>query len=399
MLSASLLQMVVLCAWVLLAGEAGLFSEGGRTVPSDASRKEGTALSSPDPELVHTLHRTLLSRLGLSRLPRPNPATIIPQYMRDLYYFHTGDYDSIQDSSFTHLGRHARDANTVRSFHHLGYLQEVPYPEGRSFHQIVFNLTTIPDREHITSAELRLFREAEVGAGPGLEAVAVYELLEPPGGGGTGRRLLERRLLPGNRSQWESFEVGPAVMNSRAGRHQQRRDLVAFLVELRPGPMPRGRLRVGRSPRESEERAGEPRQPLLVTYGRDGSGGRALGSRPRRHSLKKGARARVRQRNRCRRRPLYVDFERVGWTEWIIAPRGYDAFYCQGECRFPLADHMNSSSHAIVQTLVNSVNTEIPKACCVPTELSPVAMLYLDDDEKVVLKNYQEMAVEGCGCR
>ncbi|XP_060712140.1 bone morphogenetic protein 4-like [Hemiscyllium ocellatum] len=394
MLLASRLQMVVLCAWVLLAGEASLFSEGGKTVPLDESRKEGAAHSLPDPELVHTLHRTLLSRLGLSHLPKPNPAAIIPQYMRDLYHFHTGDYGNIQDSSFTHLGKHTRGANTVRSFHHLDYFQEVPYPKGRGFHQIVFNLTTIPDREHVTSAELRLFREAEIGASPGLDVVAVYELSGPLGRGKMGRRLLERRLLPGNRSQWESFEVGPAVMNLKAG-HQQRRGLVAFLVEMRSGLSPRGRLRVGRSPREAEE----PRWPLLVTYGRDSGGGRALGSRPKRHGLKKGARARVRLRNRCRRRPLYVDFKRVGWTEWIIAPRGYNAFYCQGECRFPLADHMNSSSHAIVQTLVNSVNTDIPKACCVPTELSPVAMLYLDDDERVVLKNYQEMAVEGCGCR
>lgn len=104
-------------------------------------------------------------------------------------------------------------------------------------------------------------------------------------------------------------------------------------------------------------------------------------------------------RNRCRRHPLYVDFNDVGWHKWIIAPSGYDAFFCQGECRFPLADHMNSSSHAMVQTLVNSVNRAVPRACCVPTSLSPIALLYLDPQDRVVLKNYQDMVVEGCGCR
>ncbi|KAL2096060.1 hypothetical protein ACEWY4_008208 [Coilia grayii] len=104
-------------------------------------------------------------------------------------------------------------------------------------------------------------------------------------------------------------------------------------------------------------------------------------------------------RARCRRHPLYVDFKDVGWNKWIVAPSGYDAYFCLGECRFPLADHMNSSSHAMVQTLVNSVNGAVPKACCVPTELSPIAMLYLDQHERVVLKNYQDMVVEGCGCR
>ncbi|KAJ8787849.1 hypothetical protein J1605_005653 [Eschrichtius robustus] len=81
----------------------------------------------------------------------------------------------------------------------------------------------------------------------------------------------------------------------------------------------------------------------------------------------------------------------------------YHAFYCHGECPSPPppppADHLNSTNHEIVQTLVSSVNSKIPKACCVPTELRAISMLYLDENEKVVLKNYQDMVVEGCGCR
>lgn len=103
-------------------------------------------------------------------------------------------------------------------------------------------------------------------------------------------------------------------------------------------------------------------------------------------------------RGRCRRHPLYVDFNDVGWHKWIIAPSGYDAFFCLGECRYPLADHMNASSHAVVQTMVNSVNSAVPRACCVPTSLSPIALLYLDSQDRVVLKNYQDMVVESCGC-
>uniref|UniRef100_A0A3B5R7F0 Bone morphogenetic protein 16 n=2 Tax=Xiphophorus maculatus TaxID=8083 RepID=A0A3B5R7F0_XIPMA len=103
-------------------------------------------------------------------------------------------------------------------------------------------------------------------------------------------------------------------------------------------------------------------------------------------------------RGRCRRHPLHVDFRDVGWHKWIIAPSGYDAFFCLGECRYPLADHMNASSHAVVQTMVNSVNGAVPRACCVPTSLSPIALLYLDNHDRVVLKNYQDMVVESCGC-
>lgn len=39
--------------------------------------------------------------------------------------------------------------------------------------------------------------------------------------------------------------------------------------------------------------------------------------------------------------------------DWIIAPEGYAAFYCEGECAFPLNSYMNATNHAIVQTLVS----------------------------------------------
>ena len=90
----------------------------------------------------------------------------------------------------------------------------------------------------------------------------------------------------------------------------------------------------------------------------------------------------------------------VGWHDWIVAPPGYAANFCSGECNFPLSEHMNGTNHAIVQTLVNSVNpSAVPRACCIPTELSPISMLYLDEYEKVILKNYEDMVVESCGCR
>lgn len=42
--------------------------------------------------------------------------------------------------------------------------------------------------------------------------------------------------------------------------------------------------------------------------------------------------------------------------DWIIAPEGYAANYCDGECSFPLNAHMNATNHAIVQTLVQATH-------------------------------------------
>jgi len=105
-------------------------------------------------------------------------------------------------------------------------------------------------------------------------------------------------------------------------------------------------------------------------------------------------------KNLCQRKPLYVDFKDVGWNDWIVAPLGYPAFYCDGNCPFPLSDNLNATNHAIVQTLVNSVDAKaVPTACCVPTTLSSISMLYLDEFDKTILKQYDDMVVEGCGCR
>lgn len=102
----------------------------------------------------------------------------------------------------------------------------------------------------------------------------------------------------------------------------------------------------------------------------------------------------------CQRQQLYVDFNDVGWNDWIVAPLGYDAYYCDGKCPFPLSDNLNTTNHAIVQTLVHAVDARAaPTACCVPTSLTSISMLYLDEFGKVILKNYDDMVVDGCGCR
>jgi hypothetical protein len=55
----------------------------------------------------------------------------------------------------------------------------------------------------------------------------------------------------------------------------------------------------------------------------------------------------------CQIQTLYVSFKDLKWQDWIVAPDGYGAFYCAGECNFPLNAHMNATNHAIVQTLVH----------------------------------------------
>ena len=39
----------------------------------------------------------------------------------------------------------------------------------------------------------------------------------------------------------------------------------------------------------------------------------------------------------CKKKRLRVNFADIGWGEWIIAPKFFDAFYCDGTCNFPIA--------------------------------------------------------------
>ncbi|XP_019740689.1 bone morphogenetic protein 10 [Hippocampus comes] len=105
--------------------------------------------------------------------------------------------------------------------------------------------------------------------------------------------------------------------------------------------------------------------------------------------------------NHCRRQPLHVDFKDIGWDSWILAPGSYDAYECAGICSFPLTKHVTPTKHAIVQTLIN-INSpqKTARACCVPTKLDPISLLYLDDTGVVTYKHkYEGMAVAECGCR
>ncbi|XP_074834408.1 embryonic growth/differentiation factor 1 [Carettochelys insculpta] len=104
--------------------------------------------------------------------------------------------------------------------------------------------------------------------------------------------------------------------------------------------------------------------------------------------------------NLCKPRRLYISFSDVGWENWIIAPQGYMANYCLGECPFPLTAELNSTNHAILQTMVHSLDPQgTPQPCCVPVRLSPISILYYDNDDNVVLRHYEDMVVDECGCR
>ena len=107
-----------------------------------------------------------------------------------------------------------------------------------------------------------------------------------------------------------------------------------------------------------------------------------------------------RAKSRCQRKTFLVSFAELGWEDWILAPESYHAYHCTGLCQFPLDAALNATNHAILQTIMHVFDPdEVEPACCAPKKLSPIQVLYFDDDSNVILKRYREMVVEYCGCQ
>ncbi|XP_055774414.1 nodal homolog [Salvelinus fontinalis] len=104
------------------------------------------------------------------------------------------------------------------------------------------------------------------------------------------------------------------------------------------------------------------------------------------------------QRPLCRKIDMWVDFDQIGWNEWIVYPKRYNAFRCEGECPTPVDESFSPTNHAYMQSLLRLYHPDrVGCPSCVPTRLSPLSMLYYGDED-LVLRHHEDMIVEECGC-
>ncbi|XP_059200719.1 inhibin subunit beta Ab [Centropristis striata] len=105
----------------------------------------------------------------------------------------------------------------------------------------------------------------------------------------------------------------------------------------------------------------------------------------------------------CCKRQFYVNFKDIGWNDWIIAPSGYHANYCEGDCPNHMAS-FSGSSLSFHSTVINHYRMrgygpfQNTKSCCVPTRLRAMSMLYYNEEQKIIKKDIQNMIVDECGC-
>ncbi|XP_052327946.1 bone morphogenetic protein 8B-like isoform X6 [Oncorhynchus keta] len=347
------------------------------------------------------MQREILSILGLPGRPRPHPPlrppSSAPLFMLDLYHAVSakgdegngmgnwvgglgfGGADGLSGhvshaalptlNTYTApLGTVVSEADTVMSFVNLveqerDLLQPRPY-----WKEFRFDLTPLPQGETVTAAEFRIYKTLTMGqrANRSLH-ISVYEIQRENKHREPELVLLDMQSVPAGQEGWLAFDVTSAsnrwLLHPRSNlgirlyvETEEDRSLSAGWVGL-----------VGR-------RGPRSKQPFMVTFFRASQAPcrppRAVKPNPHKKKPKYDLplpsihdHSHVNSgRQACKRHELYVRFSDRDWKVHLLKP------------------------------------DEVPKACCAPTKLSPISVLFYDDNNNVILKKHRNMVVKTCGC-
>uniref|UniRef100_A0A8C6U3D1 Bone morphogenetic protein 7a n=1 Tax=Neogobius melanostomus TaxID=47308 RepID=A0A8C6U3D1_9GOBI len=347
------------------------------------------------------IQREILSVLGLPHRPRPHVHTkqnAAPMFMLDLYKtistdLHATGFEytpaatllppaiSVQENHFLD------EADTVMSFVNM------VKPSKRSHRGscFKFDLSRIPEGEAITAAEFRVYKDFIYEQHENETfIVSIFQVLPKLENSQRELLLLEQREVWAPEEGWLVFDL---TASSNLWQLQPEHNLGLHLVlEDSHGQRSPGLAGL------ATDGGSQDKQPFMVAFFK--------ANEVRLRSIRSAHSGRHSHRNKQPR--TVQDLPRFGMAgttfemfifDWIIAPEGYAAYYCDGECAFPLNSYMNATNHAIVQTLVHFINPgTVPKPCCAPTQLHGISVLYFDDSSNVILKKYRNMVVRACGC-
>ncbi|MEE6513544.1 hypothetical protein FKM82_021279 [Ascaphus truei] len=300
-------------------------------------------------------------------------------------------------------------ANTITSFIDKGQDDRMTVTRRQKY---VFDISAL-EKDGLLGAELRILRKRPTDTKFQVPAkFSQIKLYNCPANKKSATLLDSRSITNIDAPKWEVFDIWKLFKNFKNSAH------LCFELEVLEKGKPTDLRSVGfnRTGRQTTEKA------IFLVFGRtkkrdlffneikarSGQDDKTVyeylfNQRRKRRaplSTRQGKRPNKNSKARCSKKPLHVNFKDMGWDDWIIAPLEYEAYHCEGLCEFPLRSHLEPTNHAVIQTLMNSMDPETtPPTCCVPTRLSPISILYIDSANNVVYKQYEDMVVESCGCR
>lgn len=402
------------------------------------------------------MQREILNLLGLQHRPKPRMVansqnSSAPMFMLDLYRSLNSVEQDVSETENNDYNFHATSSasgsgninnmrwmtgtlfnytmNEVTALNQADTIMSLPVTYKKStvhkhgHHRYNFDVTRIPETEIVTSAELRIYRYGASGSrrsNNNTYRLSVYQVL--PDDVQRERRLnyLDGTLIDRDDTGWLVFDVttasntwqafpqddlalqirveslqGESINPSEAGLvgidtdNDKAPFMVIFFKSSTTAEVP---PHIRRKRATSKRRSSSSRKSSR----RKASEGDSFEGRNDRGASDSLA---LKSQRECQKRTLYVSFRDLGWDDWIIAPDGYAAYYCHGECAFPLNANLNATNHAIVQTLVHLMSPRlVPEPCCTPTKLTAISVLFFDEGSNVVLKKYRNMVVRACGC-
>ncbi|KAH1013382.1 protein 60A [Dendroctonus ponderosae] len=403
--------LLVLGAGFLLFGPVSCKVEPGVYVDN------GMGQTSLDRHMTNAEKRELemefLNLLGLPNRPRKlNKATVTksaPKFLLDIYRTlldeDEEDHRRLKRESDLNLSGEEQQkidqSDVIMTFESINHhVDSVRHERGK---RLWFDVSELPVAEDIVGAELRIYQNQSLSKHSNKNyTVTAYQLIDDEEGENELEYISEVETAA-DFSGWIGINVTKCLASWVAFPGSNRGIYMSVhpsnkTHEIRPEDI--GLITV---------RGDEATHPFMVAFLKASTSFKPRTRRDVRSRVRKSEAAGIfglhktyepESRSSCQIKTLYINFKDLKWQDWIIAPEGYAAYFCHGECNFPVNAHMNASNHAIVQTLVHLMNpTKFPKSCCAPTRLSPISVLYFLDDYNVVLKKYKQMVVKTCGCR
>ncbi|XP_067124995.1 growth/differentiation factor 8 [Centruroides vittatus] len=246
------------------------------------------------------------------------------------------------------------------------------FPADYRYQYFKFSANVI--NSHVTGAHLWLYIRPTPSSLDSIAWIVVYQVMR----GETSPSLLhvkakkvDTKLTHGG---WATIDVRKIV--SRWLRHPK--DNLGFAIRSYDSE---GRELAVTEPREGEE-AWRPFIEMKIDKQRRRRTKRMIGLNCEENS----------NEVRCCRYPLTVDFEEFGW-DWIIAPKRYEANYCSGECPYVF---LQKYPHTHLVQQANPQGSAGP--CCAPRKMSPISMLYFDEEYNIIYGMLPGMVVDRCGC-
>ncbi|CAG9861788.1 unnamed protein product [Phyllotreta striolata] len=103
--------------------------------------------------------------------------------------------------------------------------------------------------------------------------------------------------------------------------------------------------------------------------------------------------------NQCCKQRFYVSFKALGWDDWVIAPQGYYANYCRGDCSHHRTPDTYVTYHThVIEEVRKTQHLSGMTPCCAPLKFSSMSLIYYGPDSTIIKRDLPKMVVDECGC-